>query len=537
MRNSSLSLKRRQYQKSIISLLNIEEAIARVQELIDEIFNDTRSIVLYWNDAAGAFIPVKPEDRSEKLKFRIFDDFMLWMGEQDRIFSRHDFEHGKKFTAIREPALEFFNLTGAQILVPFNLNKSVLALLYLVGRDGGRRYTKKELRFLLEIRDITTVSLSNAALYERLHAMLYHLEEKVKERTSELSATQAQLIQQEKMASLGVMVAGIAHEINTPTSVVNGAAENLNNNLQHIINEIVHDRIPPEPMRHLLTESARIRERTDIPVISATEKYKIGRELTHKIQSHGIDAEEAKNRADLLLDLGIIDDSGVIDLAARSSEPEFQMFRAFVNIDKNMRNMRFAVSSILGIVKALKHYSHRDQAEAENIDVREGIENTLTVFHNQLKHGIQVNRHYETVSRITCNPGELNQIYSNLVVNSVHAMKGKGTIDIFIRERSLDAVLDAKNVHDDDKLETMLSDRKENRYVFITLQDSGSGIPTELQSKIFDPFFTTKAPGEGTGLGLGIIRNVVLKHHGLLALSSRPGRTRFTIALPVGQGV
>jgi signal transduction histidine kinase len=95
-------------------------------------------------------------------------------------------------------------------------------------------------------------------------------------------------------------------------------------------------------------------------------------------------------------------------------------------------------------------------------------------------------------------------------------------------------VLDAKNVHDDDKLEAMLSDRKENRYVFITLQDSGPGIPANLQSKIFDPFFTTKAPGEGTGLGLGIIRNVVLKHHGLLALSSRPGRTRFTIALPLG---
>lgn len=534
MRNSSLSLKRRQYQKSIISLLNIEEAIARVQELIDEIFNDTRSIVLYWNDAAGAFIPVKPEDRAEKLKFRIFDDFMLWMGEQDRIFSRHDFEHGKKFLAIREPALEFFNLTGAEILVPFNLNKSVLALLYLVGRQGGRRYTKKELRFLLEIRDITTVSLSNAALYERLHAMLYHLEEKVKERTSELSATQAQLIQQEKMASLGVMVAGIAHEINTPTSVVNGAAENLNNNLQQIIGEFSLDRIARETMRKLLHESARIRERQDLPVISATEKYKVGRALTTKIEAGGVRPEEARNRADLLLDFSLVDDFAVIELATKASDQEFQIFRALINIDKNLRNMRFAVSSILGIVKALKHYSHRDQAEAENIDVREGIENTLTVFHNQLKHGIQVNRHYEEVSKITCNPGELNQIYSNLIVNSVHAMQGKGTMDIFVRERSLDAVLDPKNVHDDDKLETLLGKKPEGRYVFITLQDSGSGIPQELQSKIFDPFFTTKAPGEGTGLGLGIIRNVILKHHGFLAMSSRPGRTRFTIALPVG---
>lgn len=533
MRNSSLSLKRRQYQKSIISLLNIEDAIARVQELIDEIFTDTSSIVLYWNDAAGAFIPVKPGDRHEKLKFRIFDDFMLWLGDQDRIFSRHDFEHGKKFAGVRDAALDFFNTTGAEILVPFNLNKSVLALLYLVGREGGKAYTKKELRFLLEIRDITTVSLSNAALYERLHAMLYHLEEKVKERTSELSNAQAQLIQQEKMASLGVMVAGIAHEINTPTSIVNGATENINNNLQLIINEIVQDRIPSEPMRMLLTEAARVRGRKDMPVLSATEKFMLGRKLVQTLTTDGLGETDARTRGDFLLDLGLHDDAGAIRIAATSNDQEFQIFRALVNIDKNMRNMRFALSSILSIVKALKHYSHRDQAEAENVDVRDGVENTITVFHNQLKHGIQVNRHYENVSKITCNPGELNQIYSNLIVNSVHAMKGQGAIDIFVRERSIDGVFDPKNVQDDNNLEESLGDKKENRYVLITLQDSGPGIPQDLQSKIFDPFFTTKAPGEGTGLGLGIIRNVVLKHHGLLALASQPGRTRFTIALPV----
>lgn len=536
MRNSSLSLKRRQYQKSIISLLNIEEAIARVQELIDEIFSDTKSIVLYWNDAAGAFIPVKPEDRREELKFRIFDDFMLWLGEQDRIFSKHDFTQGRKFAHIREHALEFFKTTGAEILVPFNLNKSVLALLYLEGRKSGRRYSKKELRFLLEIRDITTVSLSNAALYERLHAMLYHLEEKVKERTSELANAQAQLIQQEKMASLGVMVAGIAHEINTPTSVVSGAAENLDTNLQYIITQIVKETIPPESIRRMLMQAQHVRDRKPGEPLSAIQKLRAARELLPRlIAAKVIDETEASARADFLIDMGLNSDEKIVSLAAESSVQEFQIFRAVVNIDKNLRNMRFALSAILNIVKALKHYSHRDQAEAENIDVREGIENTLTVFHNQLKHGITVNRHYEPVSKITCNPGELNQIYSNLIVNSIHAMKGKGTIDIFVRERAIDAVLDIKNVHDDKKLESLLSDKPGNRHVLITLQDSGPGIPAELQHKIFDPFFTTKAPGEGTGLGLGIIRNVVLKHNGILAFSSVPGCTRFTIALPVEQ--
>ncbi|HRP69849.1 MAG TPA: ATP-binding protein, partial [Turneriella sp.] len=250
------------------------------------------------------------------------------------------------------------------------------------------------------------------------------------------------------------------------------------------------------------------------------------------ISSEKIDEANARQRADFLLDMGLHDDTSIIQIAANSNEKEFQIFRALVNIDKNLNNMAFALSSILNIVKALKHYSHRDQAEAENVDVRDGIENTLTVFHNQLKHGIHIERHYEEVSKISCNPGELNQIYSNLIVNAVHAMKGEGRLDIFVRERSLDKIFDFKNVLSDEKLEEALGTATQNRYVLISIQDSGSGIPVEYQSKIFDPFFTTKAPGEGTGLGLGIIRNVILKHKGFLALSSKPGRTRFTIALP-----
>ncbi len=534
MRNASLSLKRRQYQKNIITLLNIEEAIARVQELIDEIFVDTHPIVLYWNDQAGAFIPVKPNDRTSEIKFRIFDDFILWLGEQERIFNHHDFALERRFPKIREAALKFFKVTQAEILVPFNLNRSVLAILYLKKRGNNNPYTKKELRFLLEIRDITIVSLSNAALYERLHAMLYHLEEKVKERTSELSNAQAQLIQQEKMASLGVMVAGIAHEINTPTSVVSGAAENISVNLRHILDEIVAHKIPIESMRHLVEEGLRSRTIKTTVTHTAIEKMRLKRGLVPQLLTEKrIELAEAEIRADFLLDFGLSDDAPILKICAMSGIAEFNIFRAIVNIDKNFRNMHFALTAILNIVKALKHYSHRDQAEAENTDVREGLENTLTVFHNQLKHGIQVNRHYEDVSMITCNPGELNQIYSNLLVNSVQAMKGEGSIDIFVRERSIEGALDVKQVYDDAKLESMLGSDATNRYVLISLQDSGPGIPKENQLKIFDPFFTTKAPGEGTGLGLGIIRNIIMKHNGILGFSSVPGCTRFTIALPV----
>ena len=533
MRNHALSLKRRQYQKNIITLVNIEQAIVRVQELIDDIFSDSRAIVLFWLEKEGAFVPVKEENRSEKLKFRIFDEFMLWLGEQDRIFSRNDFENNRRFKHISKYAGEFIKKTGAEIIVPFNLNNSVLALLYLVERDA-KPYQIHELRFLLEIRDITTVSLSNAALYERLHAMLYNLEEKVKERTGELQSAQAQLIQQEKMASLGVMVAGIAHEINTPTSVVSGSIDNVIKNLHFIFQRISSGQISPVYLRSFIEYSEKISGIKNLSPLSAIEKFRMAKTVSEEIGKIGnLSAGTASSRADFLLDFRLEEDQTVKKMIANLSEDDFQTFQKILTIEKNFSNIRFALSAILNIVKALKHYSHSDQAAVDNIDVSEGIENTLTVFHNQIKHGILVLRRYETVPRITCNPGELNQIWSNLIVNSIHAMKGKGELSISIEEIAFSKVFDSNTIYHESRLRENSSEKSDKKYVAITLQDNGPGIPAAAQSKIFDPFFTTKGPGEGTGLGLGIIRNVVLKHQGLIAFCSEPGKTRFMICLPV----
>ncbi|MDW8307727.1 MAG: histidine kinase dimerization/phospho-acceptor domain-containing protein, partial [Leptospiraceae bacterium] len=196
-------------------------------------------------------------------------------------------------------ALEFIRITGAEIIVPFNLNRSVLAILYLVGRGEARKYSKRELRFLLEIRDITTVSLSNAALYERLQAMLFHLEEKVKERTHELANAQAQLIQQEKMASLGVMVAGIAHEINTPTSVVNGAAENLSKNLELIMQNIAQRLRNDTFFSSMLDEVRRVWKEPRPQLLSAIEKMRAVRATAMALHNKGgMPETDARMRAD-----------------------------------------------------------------------------------------------------------------------------------------------------------------------------------------------------------------------------------------------
>jgi signal transduction histidine kinase len=149
-----------------------------------------------------------------------------------------------------------------------------------------------------------------------------------------------------------------------------------------------------------------------------------------------------------------------------------------------------------------------DQAPVQSVDVREGLDNTLIILHNKLKKGVIVHREYdEDLQAIQAYASELNQVWTNIIDNAIDAMHGEGVL--IVRARS------------------------EGDWVVVEIEDNGPGIPEEIQSKIFDPFFTTKSPGEGTGLGLNISRNLIVqKHHGLISVKSRPGRTCFSVRLP-----
>ena len=163
---------------------------------------------------------------------------------------------------------------------------------------------------------------------------------------------------------------------------------------------------------------------------------------------------------------------------------------------------------IVEIVKALKTYTYMDQAPIQSVDVREGIDNTLIILHSKLKSGVTVVRDYaEDLPEVQAHASELNQVWTNLIDNAIDAMEGVGTLVVRARE--------------------------DGKWVIVEIEDSGAGIPAHLQSKIFDPFFTTKGPGEGTGLGLNISRNLVVKkHHGEISVVSQPGTTCFSIRLP-----
>ena len=160
------------------------------------------------------------------------------------------------------------------------------------------------------------------------------------------------------------------------------------------------------------------------------------------------------------------------------------------------------------IVFALKNYSHYDRSgERILTNITEGIETVLTLYHNQLKRGIVVQREYETVPDILCRPDELNQVWTNLVHNAIHAMDHKGTLTI------------AVGPHEDG--------------IRVSVTDSGKGVAPELREKIFEPFFTTKSAGEGSGLGLHIVRQIVESHGGAIHVgNSTEGGATFEVTLP-----
>ena len=170
--------------------------------------------------------------------------------------------------------------------------------------------------------------------------------------------------------------------------------------------------------------------------------------------------------------------------------------------------MQQSAERISEIVNSVKAYIYLDQAPVREVDVHEGIENTLVILNHKLKQGVNVVRNYATdLPRIEAYASELNQVWTNLIDNAIDAMNGHGEINI--------------------------QTYREDDYVAVEIKDNGPGIPKDVQLRIFEPFFTTKGPGVGTGLGLHITNNIVHRHNGLIRVESRPGETIFKVNLPL----
>jgi signal transduction histidine kinase len=321
--------------------------------------------------------------------------------------------------------------------------------------------------------------------------------------------------QEDKMAALGKLSAGLAHELNNPASAAKRAAlalseaqdalreatarlDNLNLNLErrkciaHFERLALH-RIQAAVQLDSLTQSE---EEDKISAWMEAKQIQDGWKLAPVFAEASIDTAWLE---DLLQHVG---QEALSDSLSRIASQV---------LTKRLANeIESSAGRISELVKAIKEYSYMDQAPIQEIDIHNGIENTLTILRYKLKHGITVERVFDKeLPKISAFGSELNQVWTNLIDNAADAMKDSGKLTI--------------------------RTAPEPNGILVEITDTGPGIPPEIQGKIYEPFFTTKKVGAGTGLGLDTVYRIIRKHHGSIKLDSVPGNTRFQVRLPFKQ--
>jgi signal transduction histidine kinase len=302
----------------------------------------------------------------------------------------------------------------------------------------------------MKVQERTAQVIKQKQEIEVINNELQQQKEILQKTLENLKMAQSQLVQSEKMASLGQLVSGIAHEINNPVNFISAGVESLSTNLEEIRQVL--------EIYHKITEG------------NVSEKLEEIEEIKEKVEYK----------------------------------------EAIREINKLIESIKNGTNRTTEIIRGLRTFSRLDEDILKMADIHEGLDSTLILLHNKYGNRIKIVKNYGNIPLIECFPGQINQVFMNILSNSIEAIDDKGTITIC----------------------TSVS----GELLQVKVKDTGHGIPENLRKKIFDPFFTTKEVGKGTGLGLSISHGIIEKHKGSIFVNSENGKgTEFIISIPVNQ--
>jgi signal transduction histidine kinase len=428
----------REISEAMVSMLSLDEVVDRLLAAVTESMGTERAMVLLLEDSTQRLRPSawRGDFEQDALRLELAVDHPvgkhLWMRRQE--LTRLDFDDASD-PETRDACRDVFDLLEVELLVPILFGVDLLGVIAVGRKLSGEGLGADDRQLLRTLANQSAIAIENAKAFDEIAKLNETLEARVDERTRELRDTQAQLMQSEKMRSLGQLVAGVAHELNNPIGFVHANLQLLEGYVKKLI----------------------------------------------AAQERGDGAERVREA-----------------------------------ISKLLLRSREGTQRVKDIVQDLRTFSRMDQAELGDADLNEEIERTLGLMEPRFKAGIRVERDFGALPRVRCLPGQLNQVFMNLVMNACDALEGKGRI--------------------------VVRTRPTRDGVSLSFQDDGPGIPREHRERIFEPFFTTKPVGKGTGLGLSISHGIIERHGGRMVVECpENGGTLFRIELPlvarIGDGV
>jgi signal transduction histidine kinase len=457
-------------------------------------------------------------ENSELLRVPVFaglpDDQISWFVSQAIDLP---LKAGESYFREGDPADAMFVILEGQIQVRGEIGGETVVLLLKPGDVTGVLPFSRMKQFTVGTRAVT-----DARVLRFPSSLFPDLVQKMPELTQRLVGLMSDRIrettrreqQRDRLASLGKLSAGLAHELNNPASAAKRAASQLRDILKKIRDasqELGRRELTPAQQSEIEKMEASFIQSDEVPPdpLAASD---LEEQIDSLLRSHGqndmwqmaADLAHRNVKPEAL-------ESLFATLDADTARAALVRIAASVEIATLLNEIESGTSRISDLVRAIKEYTYMDQTPLQNVDIVKSLETTLTIMNHKLKHGVVVKRDYQKIPLLVNSFGsELNQVWTNLIDNAIDAMHGEGELCV-------------RTYRDDNN-------------VVVEIADNGPGIPPDVQPHIFEPFFTTKGVGEGTGLGLDTVQRIVKKHRGDIQVISRPGDTHFQVWLPLAGG-